>query len=181
MTISTYDAMLHQTIHALGLVDRSDAHHWLTEGLCDYFGRVLGFDAWLTTNYHAWLAMVEAGQLAPTIASSPLILRYQREYAEYAAMGGSAATSADFSMPLLMHAKARCDQTDGPVEFQSVCSLGLDTLSEAEAASLTLYLIQQHGIDAVLTVWGDYARFADTFGGSETEIIAAWRAWLSAK
>ncbi len=181
MTVSTYDAMLHQTLHALGLTDRQDDHHWLTEGLCEYFGKALGYDQWVTTNYHAWLAMAEAGQLNPTIAESAFVTRYRREYEAYAAMGGSAASAAEFSMPLLLHAKARCDREDGAVSFQTVCSLGADTLSEAEAASLTMYLIERHGMDTVLAVWADYSSFAAAFGGSYDEVVAAWQTWLAAK
>ena len=181
MTISTYDAMLHQTLHALGLTDRHDAHHWLTEGLCEYFGKALGYDQWVTTNYHYWLILAESGRLSAAAGANASMLRYQREAEAYAAMGGSASTADDFSMPLLLHAKARCDLQYGASDFQAVCSSGLDTLTEAEAASLTMYLIERHGIDTVLAVWADYDSFAAAFGGSYDEIVAAWQAWLAAK
>ena len=116
MTIRTYDAVLHQTMHALGLSDRHEGHHWLTEGLCTYFGISLGFDQWVTTNYHYWLILVESGKLPASADASASVRRYRQEYAAYAALGGSAATAQDFSLPLLLHAKARCDRQDGPVE-----------------------------------------------------------------
>lgn len=178
MTVSTYDAMLHQTLHAYGLTDRRDDHHWLTEGLCEYFGKALGYDQWVTSNYHYMAALAAAGRLT-SMTAEVYALRYQREAEAYTAMGGSIADADSFSMPLLLHAKARCDQLYGEPPYPQVCCLGMDTLTEAEAASLTMYLIDRHGIDAVLAVWADYDSFASAFGGSLDDIMAAWQAWLA--
>ncbi|MBQ3127136.1 MAG: hypothetical protein IJC15_08710 [Clostridia bacterium] len=181
MTIRTYDAMLHQTLHAWGLTDRRADHHWLTEGLCSYFGIALGLDQWVVTNYHYWLILVESGQLPASADASAAVRRYRREYEAYAALGGSAGAAETFSLPLLLHAKARCDRQDGGVDFQTLCAMGDDTCTEAESASLTLYLIERCGLTDVLAVWCDYDRFGEIFGGSEAEIFAAWQAWLDAE
>lgn len=191
MVINSYTNVLHETIHALGLMATGD-NRWLTEGLCEYFGKAQGFDEWLDLGEWMTLKAAASGQLDSAAAKGNVgAVRYKREAERYLALGGNWEVLEDFSMALWLEAKAWCDLQYG-ADTESIGAVYADIngraytghgadLTYAQAASLTMYLIERHGIDVVLAVWADYDSFAATFGGSYGEIVAAWQTWLAAK
>ena len=158
MKINDFAAALHEAVHAMGV--RGDEHIWLAEGLCDYFGKTLGFNEQITARYLQMLMVAEQGYYdeaaAAGDASAQLTLAI---LAHYKGWGGVCTSLAEFDLPLFFDALARAEQEMGryttlgdayrSVNQKECTKIGRE-LSYAQAASLVAYLVDTYGLDAVM-------------------------------
>ena len=160
MYINDFSTALHEAVHALGIGGQSNNNIWLSEGICEYFGKVLGFNEQIAASYIQIMKVAEKGyydEYANAGDKSAIICK--KVYEGYIAHGGKFDNVNSFDLPLYvnLYAKAELEtsfyntlgNTYKLVNGKDYSGIGAE-LSYNQAASLVIYLADTYGIENVL-------------------------------
>ena len=82
MYINDSYAALHEAMHAMGVTENKNI--WLSEGLCNYFGKSLGFNDQIAASYIQLLTMAKQGYFdEQAAAGKKQYVLYKRVYEDY--------------------------------------------------------------------------------------------------
>ncbi len=189
MYIQSFTDVLHESMHAMGLFPAKPEDLWLAEGLCDYFGKLLGFNEQLAVSCMQIFQVVESGILdEPAAAGDPSSILYKRVYDEYVAAGGQTDTAADFDLILYNDLMAALQRPIMGEQLNTIGSVyealngkhydapGME-LSYAEAASLVSYLVETYTLETVMRAY-ETEDIEGTLGKTYEELAALWTASL---
>jgi len=185
MYINDFSSALHESVHALGI--RDSGNLWLSEGLCDYFGKALGFNEQIAASYIQIMNVAKQGYFDEYAAAgdkSAIICK--NVYEDYIALGGKFDLVGTFDLPLYtdLYAKAELEtdfyntigNTYKLVNGKNYDGVGVE-LSYNQAASLVLYLVDTYGIEEVLSAYHSKDIMA-TFGKGYEELKSDWLEYL---
>ena len=183
MKINDSSSALHEAVHAMGI--RAGKHIWLSEGLCDYFGKMLGFNDQITAASIQTLMMTEQGYYGAT-ASAEVAKACLARYKE---KGGTYASIAEFNFRLMIDSMAVAELETGTyttlgdayqaVNVKESTHTGRE-LSYAQAASLVAYLIDTYGMETVLDAQATQ-NISAAFGKEYEALKSDWLAYLEGK
>lgn len=186
MYINDSYTTLHEAVHAIGITKNDNI--WLSEGLCNYFGKSLGFNDQIAASYIQLLTMAKQGYFDEQAnAGNAQYVLYKRVYEDYAARGGKmdSADNFDFRLYTDVNAKVELDantyKTLGyayKIVNKTDCNAVGSELSYEQATSLVLYLVDNYGIEKVLDAYRSQD-IAAAFGKDYEELKADWLAYLN--
>lgn len=181
MYINDSYAALHEAMHAMGVTENKNI--WLSEGLCDYFGKSLGFNDQIAASYIQLLTMAKQGYFdEQAAAGKKQYVLYKRVYEDYIGRGGKTDAVDTFDLRLYtdVYAKAELDadayKTLGDVYKlfnKTDCNAVGSELSYEQATSLVLYLVHTYGIEKVLGAYHTQD-IAAAFGKGYEELKSDW-------
>ncbi len=185
MYINDFSSALHESVHALGI--RDSGNLWLSEGLCDYFGKTLGFNEQIAASYIQIMNVAKQGYFDEYAAAgdkSAIICK--SVYEDYIAFGGKIDLASTFDLPLYtdLYAKAELEtgfyntigDTYKLVNGKDYDGVGAE-LSYNQAASLVVYLVDTYGIEKVLDAYHSQDTAA-TFEKGYEGLKSDWLAYL---
>ncbi len=173
--------MLHEAVHAMGITKNDNI--WLSEGLCNYFGKSLGFNAQVTASYVQLLTMAKQGYFdeQANVGNTKYVF-YKRVYEEYIARGGKIESVNTFDLRLYTDVNAKIELDTNTYETlgyayklvnNTDCNAVGSELSYEQATSLVLYLVDTYGIEKVLDAYHSQD-IASTFGKGYEELKSDW-------
>ena len=161
MYINDSYSTLHEAVHAMGITKNDNI--WLSEGLCNYFGKSLGFNDQIAASYIQLLTMAKLGYFDEEAnEGNAQYILYKRVYENYIVRGGKmdSVDTFDFRLYADANAKAELDantyKTLGyayKLVNKTDCNAVGSELSYEQATSLIFYLIDIYGIDKVLEAY----------------------------
>ena len=184
--INDSSALLHETMHAMGIGKKTTEHIWLSEGLSDYFGKILNFNEQIAAGSIQIINAANQGYFdAGAEKGDPASIRYKRISKEYLEKGGRIDLAIHFDMrlyfDLIAHAELEMGtfvtlgETYDKVNDKESKHTGRE-LSYSQAASLVAYLADTYGIDQVLKAYESQS--TAVFGKSYEELKALWWQYL---
>ena len=185
MYINDFSSALHEAVHAMGVTKNDNI--WLSEGLCNYFGRSLGFNDQIAASYIQLLTMAKQGYFDEQAnAGNAQYVLYKSVYENYTAQGGKMDSVDTFDFRLYTDVNAKVElETDfyntisdtyKLVNGKDYDSVGAE-LSYNQSASLVLYLVDSYGIEKVLDAYHSQNIIA-TLGKDYEELKSDWLAYL---
>ena len=188
MKINDFSAALHEAVHAMGI--HSGPHIWLAEGLCNYFGKLMGFNEQITASYIQTLMMTAQGYYDDAAAAGNANARYNKALlALYQERGGQYTSLADFDLRLLFDCMALAEMELGQyatigdaytaINQKESTHVGRN-LSYAQATSLVAYLIDTYGLETVLEAQATQ-NIPATFGKEYVTLEFNWLNYLKQK
>lgn len=188
MYINDAYSTLHEAMHAMGIRKESDI--WFTEGLCNYFGKVLGFNDQIAASNIQILKMTEAGYFNESAKKGDAAaLQAIAIYKDYVAHGGKMDSAEGFDFRLYYDVRAKAELDSGKYETigeayktnnnRECDSIGKE-LSYEQATSLVVYLVDKYGIDKVMEAYRADAP-SDVFGKDYESLKADWLADMNSK
>ena len=185
MYINDFSSALHEAVHAMGVTKNDNI--WLSEGLCNYFGKSLGFNDQIAASYIQLLTMAKQGYFDEQAnAGNAQYVLYKSVYENYTAQGGKMDSVDTFDFRLYTDVNAKVElETDFYNTISDTYKLvnGKDydgvgaELSYNHATSLVLYLVDTYGIEEVLDAYHSQDIVA-TFGKGYEELKSDWLAYL---
>ena len=185
MYINDFSSALHEAVHAMGVTKKDNI--WLSEGLCNYFGKSLGFNDQIAASYIQLLTMTKQGYFDEQAnAGNAQYVLYKSVYENYTAQGGKMDSVDTFDFRLYTDVNAKVElETDFYNTISNTYKLvnGKDydgvgaELSYNHATSLVLYLVDTYGIEEVLDAYHSQDIVA-TFGKGYEELKADWLTYL---
>ena len=185
MYINDFSNTLHEAVHAMGVTKKDNI--WLSEGLCNYFGKSLGFNDQIAASYIQLLTMTKQGYFDEQAnAGNAQYVLYKSVYENYTAQGGKmdSVDTFDFRLYTDVNAKVELDantyKTLGYVYKlvnKTDCNAVGRELSYEQATSLVLYLFDTYGIEKVLDAYHSQD-IEKTFGKGYEELKSDWLVYL---
>ena len=185
MYINDFSNTLHEAVHAMGVTKKDNI--WLSEGLCNYFGKSLGFNDQIAASYIQLLTMTKQGYFDEQAnAGNAQYVLYKSVYENYTAQGGKMDSVDTFDFRLYTDVNAKVElETDFYNTISNTYKLvnGKDydgvgaEFSYNHATSLVLYLVDTYGIEEVLDAYHSQDIVA-TFGKGYEELKADWLTYL---
>ena len=185
MYINDSYSTLHEAVHAMGITKNDNI--WLSEGICNYFGKQLGFNDQIAASYMQLLTMAKQGYFDEQAnAGNAQYILYKKVYENYTAQGGKmdSVDTFDFRLYTDAHARVELDadtyKTLGYVYKlvnKTDCNAVGRDLSYEQATSLVLYLIDNYGIEKVLEAYHSQD-IETTFGKGYEDLKADWLVYL---
>lgn len=185
MYINDSYSTLHEAVHAMGITERD--HIWLSEGLCNYFGKALGFNDQIAASYMQLLTMAKQGYFDEQAdAGNVRYILYKKVYEDYVGRGGRVDSVGAFDFRLYTDANARAEWDTGNYRtlgdvYKAINKTDCDAvgseLSYEQATSFVLYLADTYGIEKVLGAYHSQDIGA-AFGKEYEELKAEWRTYL---
>jgi len=185
MYINDFSSALHESVHALGI--RDSGNLWLSEGLCDYFGKTLGFNEQIAASYIQIMNVAKQGYFDEYAAAgdkSAIICK--NVYEGYIALGSKIDLASTFDLPLFTNLYAKAElETDfyhamgdpyKAINGKDYDGVGAE-LSYKQAASLVLYLADTYGIEKVLDAYHSQD-VAAALGKGYEELKSDWLVYL---
>ena len=185
MVIDDSYSALHEACHAMGITEKDNI--WLSEGLCNYFGKALGFNDQIAASYIQIVSMANAGVFDERAEAGDVsAIRYKAVAKAYAEYGGSLASADAFDLSLFAHLAARTELALGgyptlgaayaAVNREECTAIGAE-LSYDGATSLILYLSDTYGMARVLDAYASQ-NMEEAFGKDYAAIKAEWLDFL---
>lgn len=185
MYINDHSSALHEAMHAMGI--RTDDHIWLSEGICNYFGKALGCNEQIAASHIQILSMTQKGYFDEAAAAGDIsAIQYQRIYAGYVGKGGTLSTAAAFdhrlyadtvaSVQLSTNAYVTLGDTYKAISKIECTAVGAE-LSYDQATSLVLYLADTYGIGRVMEAYRSQD-VEGVFGKGYAALKADWLSYL---
>lgn len=185
MYINDFSSALHEAVHAMGITQ--DENIWLSEGLCDYFGKVLGFNAQITAGNMQFLMMAQAGYFDERAdAGDPEAIFYKTLAERYIVAGGELNSIDTFDMRLYtdLYAKLELEMelhttlsdTYMLINQKEYQFIGGE-LTYTQAASFVAYLVEQFGIEKTLNACLT-ENIEGAFGMSYDNLKSDWMKYL---
>ena len=154
-------------MHAMGI--NNNSHIWLSEGICSYFGEMLGFNGQIAASYIQMLAMAEQGYFDERAAAGEVYAQaYKTLYEQYSARGGKLDHADNFDLRL--YNDLFCTLVSSGLEQNTVADIYKKAggkeysgtggeLNYPQTKSLVLYLADVYGIEKVMQAYhtGDIA------------------------
>lgn len=185
MYINDSYSTLHEAVHAMGVTKNDNI--WLSEGICNYFGKQLGFNDLIAASYMQLLTMAKQGYFDEQAnAGNTQYALYKKVYEDYTVQGGKmdSIDTFDFRLYTDVNAKAELDtETYKSLGYvyklisKTDCNAIGNELSYEQATSLVLYLVDAYGIENVLNAYHSQD-IAGTFGKGYEELKSDWLAHL---
>ena len=185
MYINDSYSTLHEAVHAMGVTKNDNI--WLSEGLCNYFGKSLGFNDQIAASYIQLLTMAKQGYFDEQAnAGNAQYVLYKRVYEDYTTRGGKmdSVDTFDFRLYTDVNAKVELDantyKTLGyayKLVNKTDCNAVGSELSYEQATSLVLYLVDTYGVEKVLDAYHSQDIVA-TFGKGYEELKSDWFVYL---
>lgn len=186
MYINDYSSMLHEAIHAMGIQDNNQL--WLSEGLCDYFGKLLGCNEQIAAGYIQTIKAIQSGKYDSLIASGNQEAARAKVLADkYVEKGGTVGLVSEFDMKLYTNLMA-IDELESPSNT-TLANVYRKTngkeyqndggeLTYNQAASIISWLVEQFGIQKVMEAYrsGDTV---ETFVVDYATLKEQWVSYLS--
>ncbi len=187
MYINVGVSALHEAVHSMGIGLTERRNIWLYEGLCNYFGRQLGFDPLVKTNQIVIFRMIGAGIYDEQAASGDQIaIQSKAVYDTYVSRGGKLDSVETFDIKLYTDVCAKLEFEFGgyktmgdtwkEINQSEINSVGSD-LSYDQATSMVHYLVDTYGIDKVLDAYRTQDMTA-AFGKDYEALKAEWLEYL---
>ncbi|MBQ4120803.1 MAG: hypothetical protein IJD35_02180 [Clostridia bacterium] len=185
MYINGSDSTLHEAVHAMGVTQKDNI--WLSEGLCNYFGRSLGFNDLIASSYIQILTLVKQGYFDERAnAGDTQAILYKQLYEEYAKGGGQLDSVHAFDFRLYFDISAKMElESEAYVTLgeaykvvnKTECNAIGNDISYAQATSLVQYLADTYGIEKVLDAY--HSQDIETaLGKGYEELKTDWLAYL---
>ena len=179
-------SLLHEAMHAMGIRDNS--HIWLSEGICSYFGEMLGFNGQIAASYIHMLAMAEQGYFDERAAAGEVYAQaYKTLYEQYSARGGKLDHADNFDLRL--YNDIFCTLVSSGLEQNTVADIYKKAggkeysgtggeLNYPQTKSLVLYLADVYGIEKVMQAYhtGD---IASALGKDYEGLKAEWQEYMT--
>ena len=185
MYINDSYSTLHEAVHAMGITKNDNI--WLSEGICNYFGKQLGFNDQIAASYMQLLTMAKQGYFDEQAnAGNAQYILYKRVYEDYTTRGGKidSVDTFDFRLYTDAHARVELDantyRTLGEVYKlvnKTDCNAVGNELSYEQATSLVLYLVDNYGIEKVLEAYRSQD-IETVFGKGYQDLKTDWLAYL---
>ena len=185
MYINDSYSTLHEAVHAMGITKNDNI--WLSEGICNYFGKQLGFNDQIAASYMQLLTMAKQGYFDEQAnAGNAQYILYKRVYEDYTTRGGKidSVDTFDFRLYTDAHARVELDtntyRTLGEVYKlvnKTDCNAVGNELSYEQATSLILYLVDNYGIEKVLEAYRSQD-IENVFGKGYQDLKTDWLAYL---
>ena len=185
MSLADSYSGLHEALHAMGV------HHgeelWLSEGICEYFGKFMGFNPLIPAAEIQTMRLAESGYFSENAQSGDRsAIRVEKIREVFTALGGNYDSIEAFDLRLFLDAIALAEievGVNGTLDevYEKINGGEYNTvggeLSYQQAGSLAAYLIDIYGMDKVAAAYVS----ADTegaFGKSYEELKADWMEYL---
>ena len=185
MYINDSYSTLHEAVHAMGITKNDNI--WLSEGLCNYFGKSLGFNDQIAASYMQLLTMAKQGYFDEQAnAGNAQYVLYKRVYEKYTAQGGKMDSADTFNFRLYTDVNARVELNANTYKTlgyayklvnKTNCDAVGSELSYEQATSLVLYLVDTYGIKKVLDAYHSQD-IEETFGKDYEELKSDWLVYL---
>lgn len=182
MYINDSYSTLHEAVHAMGVTENENI--WLSEGICNYFGKALGFNAQIAASYFQILTMAKQGYFdeRASVGDKSAVL-YKAVYEAYTGAGGRIDSVNLFDLSLYTDTVAKIELDTGLyttlgeaykiVNGKDCDAVGCE-ISYDQATSLILYLADSYGIEKVLDAY--HTQNIDSAFGKDYEALKA--EWL---
>lgn len=186
MYINDGYSTLHEALHAMG-INKND-NIWLSEGICNYFGTMLGFNDQIAASNIQMMTMAKQGYFDERAAAGDQgALMHKQIYEQYTARGGKLDHVDHFDLRLYNDIIASLEletfqnTTLGEayeiVNRKECTSIGSE-LTYKQSSSLITYLADTYGIEKVLEAYHTQdIEFA--FGKGYEELKSEWLAYLN--
>jgi len=188
MTLRDSYSGLHEAMHAMGI--RHGEELWLSEGICEYFGKIMGFNPQFAAAEIQIMQMTEKGYFDERAqAGDSEAVCCKRVHEVFTSLGGSYDSLEDFDLRLYFDAIALAeielgvydslDETYEKANGGEYNTVGGE-LSYRQSASLVAYLMDAYGMDKVAQAYrsGDTeSAFAKSYEALKTE----WMQYLDQK
>ncbi len=186
MYINDSSSALHEAVHAMGIHESN--HIWLSEGICNYLGKALGFNDQIATGYIQLLVMAQSGYFdARADAGDETAKMYKMIFDQYTARGGKYDHVDHFdlrlysdivaSLELDSHHSTTIGEAYELVNKKEFSFIGSE-LTYWQSTSLITYLVDTYGFDKVLTA--HYTQDIEgNLGKPYEELKAEWLEYLT--
>lgn len=186
MYINDGYSTLHEAVHAMGITKKDNI--WLSEGICNYFGKNLGFHDQIAASNIQILTMAERGYFDDGASTGDeSSIRCKEIYERYTSLGGKFDSLDTFDYRLytdiLVKRELETQQytTIGHV-YKLINNIECDTVGEEisyeQATSLVMYLIDIYGIENVLNAYHTQ-NIVETFGKNYEDLKDDWLIYLN--
>ena len=181
MYINDSYSTLHEAVHAMGITKNDNI--WLSEGICNYFGKQLGFNDQIAASYIQLLTMAKQGYFDEQANAGKVeYILYKRACDDYIAHGGKLDSVNTFDFRLYTDVNAKIELDTNTYETlgyayklvnNTDCNAVGSELSYEQTTSLVLYLVDTYGIEKVLDAYHSQD-IASTFGKGYEELKSDW-------
>ena len=185
MYINDSSSGLHEAVHAMGIVTYDNI--WLSEGLCNYFGKALGFNDQIVLSYIQILTMAKLGYFDERAKAGEEYAKLCISiYEEFVKHGGKLDSVDAFDLRLYYDVAARIELESGNYvtlgeAYSSVnkkeCNAVGEELSYDQTTSLIMYLVDNYGIEKLLEAYKTQD-VSVTFGKDYEALKAEWLEYL---
>lgn len=185
MYINDSYSTLHEAVHAMGIIKNDNI--WLSEGICNYFGKALGFNEQIAASYIQILTMAKNGYFDERAnAGDKSAILYKKVYETYTNRGGKIDSVDVFDLSLYTDITAEIELETGlyatlgeayKIVNKKDCKEIGDELSYEQATSLVLYLADTYGIEKVLEAY-QTQNIEAVFGKGYEGLKADWLTYL---
>ncbi len=185
MYINDSYSTLHEAVHGMGVTKNDNI--WLSEGLCNYFGKSLGFNDQIAASYIQILTMAEQGYFdEQATAGNKQYILYKKVYEEYTDRGGKMDLVDTFDLRLYTDVSAKIELESGAYKSlgevykivnKTDCNAVGSELSYEQATSLVLYLVDTYGIEKVLEAYHTQ-NIEGVFGKDYEDLKLEWGSYL---
>ncbi len=185
MYINDSYSALHEAVHAMGINNVDNI--WLTEGICNYFGKTLGFNSQIALSYIQILTMAKQGYFDDRAnAGDKQAILYKKVYEDYTACGGTldSVDTFDFRIYADVAARAELDSNEYTslgeaykIANKKECNSVGEEISYDQATSLILYLEDTYGIQNLLEAYRTQ-NIESVFGKDYESLKSDWLEYL---
>ena len=161
MYINDSYSTLQEAVHAMGITKNDNI--WLSEGLCNYFGKSLGFNDQIAASYIQLLTMAKQGYFDEQAnAGNEQYILYKRVYEDYTTRGGKMDSVDTFNFRLYTDVNATVELDTNTYKTlgdgyklvnKTDCNAVGSELSYEQATSLVLYLVDTYSIEKILDAY----------------------------
>ena len=186
MYINDSNSTLHEAVHAMGVTKNENI--WLSEGICNYFGKALGFNDQIAASYIQILTMAKQGYFDERAnAGDKSAVLYKEVYKAYTDRGGKIDSVDAFDLRLYTDVAAKVELDSGlyttlgeayKIVNKEDCEALGDEISYEQATSLILYLADSYGIEKVLEAY-QTQNIETVFGKDYEGLKADWLAYIN--
>ncbi len=186
MYINDGYSTLHEAVHAMGVTKKDNI--WLSEGICNYFGKNLGFHDQIAASNIQILSMTKQGYFDDRAnAGDKSSIMYKDIYERYVSCGGRLDSVDTFDFRLYTDIVAKIElETESYTTLGDVykiinkteCNTVGEELSYQQATSLIHFLVETYGIEKVLDACLTQ-NIEETFGKNYEGLKEEWLLYLN--
>ena len=185
MYINDSYSALHEAVHAIGITQKDNI--WLSEGICNYFGKMLGFNSQIAAASIQILTKVKQGYFDDRANAGDIsAITYKTVYERYTEAGGKLDSVDNFDLFLYNNITVKIELNTNQyttladrykiINGKECSSVG-EELSYEQATSLVAYLAEIYGIEAVMQAY-QTQDIEKTFGKNYESLKADWISYL---
>lgn len=185
MYINDSNSGLHEAVHAMGIVTYDNI--WLSEGICNYFGKALGFNDQIALSYMQILSMAKMGYFDERAkAGDEHAIMSKSVYEKYSERGGKLDSVDSFDLRLYYDIAAGIELETGnyvtlgqayKAANKKECNSVGEELSYDQTTSLMMYLVDNYGIEKLLEAYKSQ-NISMIFGKDYEALKAEWLEYL---